>query len=125
VVVDKLLYKDLSYLVVGAAIEVHKILGPGFLENVYEQALAHEFTLRGIQYVRQALMEVRYKEIRVGKYWADFVIDGKIILEIKATAAFAPGHEAQVLHYLAATRLRLALLLNFGTESLQVKRIIR
>ena len=109
-----LLYEDLSYGIVGAALEVHRLLGPGFLEAVYEQALAHEFGLRGIPFERQVSLLVMYKEISVGDYRADFVIDGKIILEIKAASAMSPAHEAQAHHYLAVTGLRLALLFNFG-----------
>jgi GxxExxY protein len=120
-----LLYGDLSYKIVGAALEVHRFLGPGFLEAVYEQALAHEFGLREIPFERQVSLLVMYKEIRVGDYRADFVIDRKIILEIKAALATSPAHEAQAHHYLVATGLRLALLFNFGTKSLQIKRYVR
>ena len=121
---EEYLYHDLSRLVIGAAIEVHKLLGPGFLENVYEKALAHELTLRQIPFGSQLWVSVQYKDIAVGKYRADFVVDDKIILEIKGSAALVARHEAQALHYLAATGLRLALLLNFGAASLQIKRII-
>ena len=120
-----LLYEDLSYAIVGAALEVHRLLGPGFLEAVYEQALAHELGLRGIPFERQVSLLVMYKQISVGEYRADFVIDGRIILEIKAASAMNTAHEAQAHHYLAVTGLRLALLFNFGTKSLQIKRHIR
>lgn len=100
------------------------MLGPGFLEAIYEEALAHEFTLRSISYERQKLLTVNYKRLLLGEYRADFVIEEKIILEIKAMAALTPAHESQALHYLAATGLRLAPLLNFGRESLQMRRII-
>jgi GxxExxY protein len=122
---DLYLYKDLSYLTIGAAIEVHKVLGPGFLESVYEQALAHEFSMRNISFLRQAAISVRYKDIEVGKYRADFFVENKIILEIKAVDTLVTTHESQAHHYLIATGLRLAILLNFGSKSLQVKRIIR
>ena len=122
---EEYLYHDLSRLVIGAAIEVHRMLGPGFLKNVYEKALAHEFTLRQIPFSSQLWVSVQYKDITVGKYRADFVVDDKIIMEIKASSALVAKHDAQALHYLAATGLRLALLLNFGAASLQIKRIIR
>jgi GxxExxY protein len=121
----KILYEELSYLTIGAALEVHRQLGPGFLESVYEQSLAHELVLRGIPFGRQVSLRVMYKGTRVGEYRADFVVDGRIVLEIKAASALNPTHEAQAHHYLAATGLRLAILFNFGTRSLQIKRVIR
>ena len=121
----EMLYEELSGRVIGAAMEVHKLLGSGFLESVYERALALELTGRQIPFERQVPIKVMYKQSQVGEYRADFLVDGKIILEIKATSAVIAGHHAQALHYLTATGLRLALLLNFGTRSLQFKRIIR
>jgi GxxExxY protein len=123
--VAKIIFKELSYAIVGAAMEVHRILGPGFLEAVYEAALAHELTLRGIPFERQKELPVYYKGQLVGHYVADFVIDGQIILELKAVSALTKAHEAQAHNYLAATGLRLAILLNFGADSLQQKRIVR
>jgi GxxExxY protein len=120
----EMLYEELSGMIIGAAMEVHKLLGSGFLESVYEHALALEMTARQISFERQAHITVLYKQAQVGAYRADFLVDGKIILEIKATHALIADHHAQALHYLTATRLRLALLLNFGTKSLQFKRII-
>lgn len=121
----EIIHKDLSYAIVGAAMEVHKILGPGFLESVYESALAYEFDLRGIPYERQKRLSVSYKNKFVGEYVADMVIADQIILELKAVSAITPAHEAQAHHYLAATGLKLVILLNFGAESLQQKRIVR
>jgi GxxExxY protein len=114
-------------------VEVHHILGPGFLEAVYQAALEHELTLRGIPFERQKRLAVVYKDQIIGEYIADLVIDGKIILELKAVSKLTPAHEAQAHHYLAATGLRLAILLNpstglrasFGAASLEQKRIIR
>lgn len=120
-----LLFKELSFAVVGAAMEVHRILGPGFLEAVYQAALEHELTLRGIPFERQKRLAVVYKGQIVGEYIADLVIDGKIILELKAVSQLTPAHEAQAHHYLAATGLHLAILLNFGAPSLERKRIVR
>ncbi len=121
---EQYLYRDLSYSIIGAAMEVHRALGAGFLENVYEQALAYELTLRQIPFSRQMPVVVQYKSVTVGNYRSDIVVDEKIILEIKAVAALVAAHESQAHHYLKATGFRLALLLNFGTESLQIKRII-
>jgi GxxExxY protein len=120
----EMLYEKLSGRVIGAAIEVHKQLGSGFLESVYEHALAFEFTVQRIPFKRQAPIRVLYKQVQVGEYRADFLVDRKIILEIKAAGALIDEHHAQALHYLTATGLRLALLLNFGAKSLQFKRII-
>jgi GxxExxY protein len=121
----KILFKELSYKIIGAAMEVHRTLGPGFLEAVYEAALAHEFTLRGISFERQKELPVYYKGQLVGHYVADFVVDGQIILELKAASSLTKVHEAQAHNYLAATGLRLAILINFGAESLQQRRIVR
>jgi len=121
----EILYKELSFAIVGAAMEVHKVLGGGFLEAVYQAALAHEFRLRNIPFEEQKHLPVYYKGVLVGEYIADFVIDEKIIVEIKAVSDLNSAHEAQALNYLAATGLRLALLLNFGRSSLQQKRLVK
>ena len=121
----EILSKELSYAIVGAAMEVHRVLGPGFLEAVYESALAYELTLRGIHFEPQKHLPVFYKEQLLGEYIADLVIEEQIILELKAISAISAAHEAQAHHYLAATGLKLAIILNFGAESLQQKRIVR
>lgn len=121
----ELLYKELTYAVIGAAMEVHKILGPGFLEAVYQAALARELTLRGIPFEQQVRLQVAYKDVLAGDYSADFVIDGKLILEIKGVTKLNAVHQAQAMHYLAATGHRLALLINFGAGSLEHQRIIK
>ncbi len=104
---------------------VHRQLGPGFLESVYQKALAHELQLRQITFEHLVPLDVQYKAILVGKFEADFVVEQKIVLEIKAVKVFHSRHTAQALNYLAATKLKLALLINFGAESLQHKRVIR
>lgn len=118
----EIIHKELSYAIIGAAMEVHRILGPGFLESVYEEALAHEFDLRGIPYERQAKLAVRYKGIIAGEFRADFLVDGKVVVELKATKALTDGDEAQLLNYLKGTGYRVGLLLNFGSSSLEQKR---
>jgi len=120
-----MLYEELSQKILGAAIEVHQVLGSCFLESVYDKALAHEFTLRHIAHERHVTLPVRYKGVSVGDYQADFVIDRKIILEIKSVSLLVPAHVAQAMHYLACTGYRLALLLNFGSKTIQIRRIIR
>ncbi len=120
-----IIYKELSFAIIGAAMEVHKILGPGFFEAVYQASLAKEMALRGIDFVSQKRLPVTYKEMLVGDYFADFLVEEKIILEIKSVSRLNASHQAQALHYLAATGYRLALLLNFGCGSLEQRRIIK
>lgn len=121
----EILYKELSFAVVGAAMSVHNALGPGFLEAVYQKALAHEMTLRAISFVEQQPLPITYKGVVVGDYLADFVVDAKIVLELKATAGIHPRHKAQAANYLAASKLRLAIILNFGEDRLKYERVIR
>ena len=120
-----LLYEDLTYAIIGAAMEVHKILGPGYLEAVYQAALVHELMLKGISFEQLQRLPVRYKGVLVGEYVADLVVAEKVIVELKAVSALNASHEAQTLNYLAATGMRLALLLNFGARSLQHKRLVK
>jgi GxxExxY protein len=119
-----LLFEDLTKKIIGAAVEVHKILGPGFLESVYEEALAKEMDLRGIRFERQDPIRVIYKHEQIGNYRPDFLVEDKVVVEIKAVPSLVPAHKAQAIHYLAATRLHLALLLNFGDRKLAIKRVI-
>jgi GxxExxY protein len=105
--------------------EVHKTLGPGFLEAVYQASLAHELTLRGIAFEQQKRLPVMYKGLLVGDYIADYVIEDKIIVEIKSVSELNASHQAQALNYLAATGYKLAILINFGSDSLQQKRVLR
>src|SRR5574341_300870 len=119
----EIIFKELSYAIIGAAMEVHKILGSAFLEAVYQRALAYELTLRNIPFEEQKLLPVYYKGQLVGEYKADMVIDGKIILELKAVSAITEIHEAQAQNYLAATGMRLAIIINFASKSLEYKRI--
>lgn len=121
----ELLYKEQTFAVIGAAMEVHNILGPGFLEAVYQTALERELTLRNIPFEQKVKLPVTYKDVTVGVYEADLVIDGKFVVEIKAGSKLNSSHQAQAMHYLAATGLRLALLLNFGAGSLEHRRVIK
>ena len=121
----EILFKDLSYAVVGAAMEVHGQLGRGFLEAVYHRALAHELALRQIPFESKKSLAVLYKGEPAGEYEADMVVDGKIILELKSVAAISAAHAAQARNYLAATGLHLAIIFNFGAESLEYKRVVK
>ena len=105
--------------------EVHRVLGPGFLEAVYQKALVSELSLQGIRFEEFKQLPVYYKEKLVGNYEADIVVEDQIILELKSISALNDRHKAQAIHYLTATGLRLAILLNFGAPSLQHKRVVK
>ncbi len=112
--------------VIGAAIEVHRVLGPGFLESVYEEALCIELALRGIRFGRQMPVGVGYKGHTVGEARLDLVVDERLVVELKAVETFAPSHVAQILSYLKATHLRVGLLITFNVTLLRrgIKRVI-
>ncbi len=116
----------LARQVIGAAIEVHKALGPGYLESVYEEALALELELQGVGCVRQAPIRIGYKGSIVGEGRLDLLVDERLVVELKAVDNLLPIHQAQVLSYLKATRHNLGLLINFNVRVLRdgVKRII-
>ena len=115
----------LTYSVIGAALEVHRLLGPGLLESIYEEALSHEFTLRGIRFERQKAVDVIYKNIVIKGQRLDLLVEGQLVVEIKSLCTLPEVAMAQVLSYLRATGLRRALLINFGERLLKdgIKRI--
>lgn len=117
---------DESYAIVGAAIEVHRELGPGFLEAVYQEAMEIELASRGIPFVAQTRIRVRYKERTLNRdYVADLVCYDQVIVEIKALSRLSGKEEAQTINYLKATGLRLGILLNFGSHGkLEWKRLV-
>ena len=122
-----LLYSDESYAINGAAMEVYNALGPGFLEAVYQEALAIEFTARGIPFEPQRELIIYYKDLQLNKkYVADFLVYGKIIVEIKAQKNATDVDKAQTINYLKATGCELGILLNFrNPERLEIFRLIR
>ena len=122
-----LLYAELSHAIIGAAIEVHRHIGPGQLESVYQRALAHELALREIPLRAQVPIAMDYKGVNVGEFFADFVVDDSVIVELKAVEHLLAVHTAQVLSYLRATNLKLGLLINFNVPVVWrgVKRLVR
>ena len=121
----ELIYKEEAYQIIGKCFEVHNNLGPGFLEIVYKDALEYEFKKCGMPYEREKKYEVNYKDIILPHhFYADFVIDNKIILEVKAVSALTQEFTAQCINYLKVSSNKLALLVNFGELSLNSKRIV-
>ncbi|MBO4752182.1 MAG: GxxExxY protein [Bacteroidales bacterium] len=121
-----LLYSEESYKISGAIYEVHKALGPGLLERVYQEALEKEFKLQGIPFEREKEFVIKYKGETLGqKYIADFVCYGKIVLELKAVESLQPIHRAQVINYLIITGYKLGLLVNFNERQVVPERIVR
>ena len=114
----------ISKRVIGCAIEVHRTLGSGFLEAVYENSLAVEFREKFIEFHKQVPFEIQYKGIAVGNYVCDFMVEKNLLLELKAQNQLTPKCESQLLNYLHASGVGVGLLLNFGSKSLQVKRMV-
>ncbi|KYZ76439.1 GxxExxY protein [Anaerosporomusa subterranea] len=112
--------------VIGAGLEVHSIIGPGYVESVYEEALARELEIRKIPFERQKIISLHYKGVKVGEGRLDFLINKQLVVELKAVDCFTEVHRAQVISYLKAANLRLGLLMNFNVPSLNLglKRVI-
>jgi|SRR5215470_3498849 len=110
--------------IIGCAIRVSNTLGCGFLEKVYEFALAHELRKSGLHVQQQHCVPVLYDGVVVGDYRVDLLVDQSVIVEVKAAKALDPIHEAQLLNYLKATRLRIGLILNFGTPHIGIRRMV-
>ena len=114
-----------TYFIIGAAMAVHRILGCGFLEAVYQDALEQEFLLQNIPFLREKELPVIYKTIRLNTYYRmDFVCFDSIVVELKAIQELTSREEAQVLNYLKASGMKRALLINFGKEQLEFKRLV-
>ncbi|MCQ2391147.1 MAG: GxxExxY protein [Kiritimatiellae bacterium] len=113
--------KELSHAVIGAAMRVHSHFGPGYLEEVYKNALMVELKSCGIDAEKEVPIAVSYKGFRVGNYQADIIVEQSLILELKAVTALVARHEAQLVNYLTATGIEDGLFINFGASSLQFK----
>ena len=121
----EILYKEESYKIVGACMKVHRTLGAGFLEAVYQIALEKEFTSQNIPFSSQVKLPVFYEGESLGKYYvADFICYEKIVVEIKSASFISDPQEKQLINYLKATGKELGILVNFGAKSLQYKRVI-
>lgn len=121
---EKYPHQELTRQIIAAAYEVHRDLGHGFLENVYENALVLELTSRGLQVVSQKPINVAYKGRSVGSYFAELLGNDAVLCELKAVEALNSAQQAQLLHYLKATGIKVGLLLNFGPRRVDVKRMV-
>jgi GxxExxY protein len=117
--IDKLTEK-----IIGIAIEVHKKLGPGFLEKVYEKALIHEFKKVDIKFSNQSLIRIKYESLDIGNQKVDFVVENQVIVELKSTSKIIELFQAQLISYLKASDLKVGLILNFGQKVLEIKRLV-
>ena len=122
----ELKYKDITEKIIGVSFEVHKFLGNGFQEVIYQRALACELAKAGLSFAREIEQEIFYKELQepIGTRRADFVIEGKVLVELKAIILLEDVHLAQILNYLKAYKLEVGLLINFGSKSLTFKRVV-
>jgi len=118
------LYGDLTNKIIELAIKVHKKLGPGFIEKIYEKALSHELNKGGIKYEKQKSIRVKYDEILLGDQRVDMIIEDKIIVELKAVSEFNDIHQAQMISYLKAADKKVGLILNFAKPKLEIKRVM-
>ena len=123
---DNLKYKDITEKIIGAAFEVHKFLGNGFQEVIYQRALAWELTQSGLPFAREIKQDIDYKELQepIRTRRADFFVEGKVLVELKALIELEDVHLAQILNYLKAYKLEVGLLVNFGSKSLTFKRLV-
>jgi len=117
-------FENLSKKIIGAAIEVHRELGPGFLENIYEEALKVDLNEHRLKYECQKEVKIEYLGVVVGTHRLDLVVENKIIVELKALSDLADIHFAQLRSYLKATGLKVGLLLNFGKPTLEIRRVV-
>jgi GxxExxY protein len=122
----ELKYKDITEKIIGVSFEVHKFLGNGFQEVIYQRALAWELSQAGLTFSREIEQDIFYKQLEepIGTRRADFVVKGKVLVELKAIIELEDVHLAQVLNYLKAYRLEVGLLINFGSKSLTFKRLV-
>lgn len=122
--VDETYLNSLTEQIIGCAYTVSNKLGCGFLEKVYENALCHQITKSGLSALPQQPIQVQYDGIVVGEYYADLIVEKEVLIELKAVKSLDPSHFAQCMNYLKATGRRICLLINFGAEKIEVRRIV-
>ena len=122
----ELKYKGITQKIIGASFEVHKFLGNGFQEVIYQRALAYEMRTAGLEFAREIEQDIFYKDLSepIGRRRADFIVEGKVLVELKAMIQLEDVNLAQVLNYLKAYKLEVGLLINFGSKSLTYKRLV-
>jgi GxxExxY protein len=123
---EELKYKDITEKIIGASFDVHSFLGNGFQEVIYQRALAYEMSQRNLEFAREIEQQIFYKDLPepIGTRRADFVVEDKVLVELKAVKELENVHMAQILNYLKAYRLEVGLLINFGSKSLTFKRLV-
>jgi GxxExxY protein len=117
-------FEGLSNKIIGAAIEVHSALGPGFMENIYEEALKVEFSEHDLNYQSQKEVKIEYLGVQIGTHRLDLVVENQIIIELKAVKDLTDAHFAQLRSYLKATDIKVGLLLNFSKPTLEIRRVV-
>ena len=122
---EKIIDDELTYKIIGCAIKVHNTLGNGFQEVIYQRCLAIELHKAKVQFIREQDIPIFYEQIKVGTRRADFIVEGKVLVEFKALIKLEDVHLAQALNYLTAYQIEKGLLINFGSTSLEVKRLFR
>lgn len=122
--IDNLVYPELSYQLTGILFKIHNKLGPNFQEKYYQRAIEVELKKQSVSYQREKMVKLKYESEDIGKYFLDFIVDNKIVLEIKTDEFFRRRYLQQVLDYLSATNLKLAIIVNFRKDKLFYKRII-
>ena len=122
--IAKYQFEELSNQIIGAAIRVHRELGPGFLESIYEEALKVELSQNGLDFASQMEIQIKYLEVPVGLHRLDLLVQNEVIVELKAVKELADIHFAQLRSYLKATGMKVGLLLNFSKPTLEVRRVV-
>lgn len=120
----ELIYKELTERIIQAFYEIHNALGPGYLESIYQNALKIELEEMNIMCKTERIVEIFYRDKKVGEHRLDLVVEDKVIVELKAASEFHPAHQAQIISYLKATGLKVGLLVNFGKDKVEYKRLV-
>jgi len=121
---SNIIYPDLSYKIMGAVFEVHKKLGPGFLESVYQKALIEELSGRGMNVKTEKVIDLTYKDKKIGVHRLDLVVEDKVVVELKTVEGFSIHHKAQLISYLKASGYKLGILVNFSKAKVEYRRVL-